>query len=144
MHVMIEFLNTGAQAGKLRVAQPALLVQVHCHRCQFVEQLLPLLHQLIDLALFAARAQLFLGLPARATDSRAHNTFRILYKICHSLPAFPVIVLYDYMLFFTHRVGIDPYFPEFPVEVEINGYHVNTPRAVARIVRLEIKRSDFG
>src|SRR5438270_255355 len=67
---MIEFLDTGTQAGKLRIAQSALLVQIHCHLCQFIEQLLPLLHQLIDFVLFAAHTQLFLSLPARAAVSR--------------------------------------------------------------------------
>jgi hypothetical protein len=51
--IMIELKDAGTQTAQLRIGQRTLLIEIHSYQAQFVHQLTTLLHELIDLGLFA-------------------------------------------------------------------------------------------
>lgn len=136
LHIMIQFHNTGAYASKLRIRQGTLLVEVHCHLSEFVEQSVTLIHKFIDFALLATHTHLFLGFPASAADRLTDHVLRGFYKVGHNF-CLPFKSFIGCCLF-SDGVLVDTHLFRLATLAQLYGDDIYAPGAFRTSVKIEI------
>ena len=136
LHIVIQFHDAGAYASKLCIRQGALLVEVHCHLSQLVEQAVTLIHKFINFALLATHTHLFLGFPACATDRLTDHVLRGFYKIGHNfcLPSRGFISC----CLFSYGVLVDTHLFRLALLAQLYSDDIYAPGAFRASVKIEI------